>query len=65
MALIGIDGYVRPPGTTGTSSSDSKPAASAQADATAKTAADTTAPHTGPQPLNTTGSRGTNVHVVT
>ncbi len=68
MALIGIDSYAKPPSNIGASVTVSTPAASAQVSATATNTANgggTTAPQTGPQPLNATGTLGTNVNIVT
>jgi len=66
MALIGIDSYTPSPGSTGASQTNSTPAASTQANATTNAAATgATAPQTGPQPLNATGTRGTAVNLVT
>ena len=67
MALIGIDTYAPSPGTTGLSVNASTPAASAQVNATATTTPNgggTTAPQTGPQPLNATGTLGTAINIV-
>jgi hypothetical protein len=68
MALIGIDSYTPSPGATGTSVNASTAPASAQVNATATSTTNsggTTAPQTGPQPLNATGTRGTAVNLVT
>ncbi len=67
MALIGIDSYTPSPGTTGASVNISTPVASAQVNATATTSTNgggTTAPQSGQQPLNTTGTIGTKVNIV-
>jgi len=65
MALIGIDAYTPSTGTTGASVNVTTPVASAQVSATTTTNTSSTAPQTGPQPLNSSGTLGTNVNIVT